>query len=1141
MKNNKTTVHHRLNFWKLLLIISFCLPTFQAYSLTNEAYSQQVNLSINLENKTLQEVFDFVEKNSEFIFFYKKDALDTQRKVSVNLSDKPITVILDEILAGTNIRYEINDRQISLKKANKEIRVDQENGFKVQGIIKDSKGETAIGANILVKGTQMGVSTDANGAFTLYTPSSKSVLVVSYLGYKTQEVKIDGKSNLAIVLEEDAEALDEVVAIGYGRQKKSSLISSINTITNKEIKLPTRNLTNNLAGQIAGLIAVQRSGEPGYDDAEFWIRGVSSFKGGTNPLILVDGIPRNMNDIEPDEIETFSLLKDAAATAVYGAEGANGVILITSKRGRIQKPKFNFRAEGSMLQPTRLPEFMGAKDFMDAYNEARYNEGLDPFYSQDLVAKYASHEDLDLYPDVNWMDLLRDNTSNQRYTLGVRGGSDRARYFVSGAFFTENGIFKSNDMENYDTNIGVKRYNLRSNIDLDVSKTTILNIDLSGQYLTTNYPGRSTDEILGSITHTAPNQIPMVYSDGTLAGQLMPSGNRNNPYNYLMNSGYTKEWRTGIQSKVTIDQKLDFITKGLSARGSISFDVNVFQKVKRLKNPSTYNASGRDENDKLIFKEVVAGSEDLVETITATNNKQIYMEVAANYHRIFNDVHEVTGMALFMQKEKSFKDDNVTLQSLPFRKQSFVGRAAYSYDNRYFMEGSFGYTGSENFADGYRFGFFPAVGAAWFISQEKFYPEALTSVMNKLKIRASYGRTGNDDTGGTRFMYRETLKTDGPGYNIGIIPGGSTNGAGGGILEAQFASPFLSWEIEDKQNYGVDLGFFNNRVDLQIDYFTNKRNNILLQRETVSGMAGFQQSPWQNFGVVTNKGMDASVVLNQQLGELKLSARGNLTWAHNKVIERDEVTPAYPWMSKTGIPLNSWNLYIAEGLYAENDFDITGTGKERVYKLKEGVVKSGLTTDIRPGDIKYKDMNGDGTINSYDQVQNIGNPSVPEIVYGFGFNAEYKGFYAGIFFQGAGKTSTVLGANSGADFHPFTWGLEETSVRNVVADRWSESNQSQDVMFPRLRTKSHPGNSVPSTWWQRDASFIRLKNVEIGYNLPKKVIKHWGMDGIRVYLMGNNLAVWDKIKMWDPEMGNKKEGLSYPLPRTFTLGLEVSF
>ena len=385
------------------------------------------------------------------------------------------------------------------------------------------------------------------------------------------------------------------------------------------------------------------------------------------------------------------------------------------------------------------------------------------------------------------------------------------------------------------------------------------------------------------------------------------------------------------------------------------------------------------------------------------------------------------------------------------------------------------------------------------------------------------------------------MNQGGSGYNIGILEGSSTGGVGNSIWEARFESPFLSWEIENKQNYGIDLGLFDNRIDIQADYFNNRRHNILLRRATVLDVAGFQQMPWQNFGIVTNKGLDASVTMNHNIGDWKLSARGNITYARNKIIEQDEVPQLYPWMNNTGTRLNSWDLYIAEGLYKMEDFIITGEGLDREYTLKEGVVKSGLSSDIRPGDIKYKDMNGDGIINSYDIVQDVGNPSVPEIVYGFGFNVEYKGIYAGIFFQGSGNTSTVIGANAGQLIFPFDYGLEESSLRKEVLNRWSETNQTDNVMFPRLRSDSHVHNQVASTWWLRNASFLRLKNIELGYSFQERTLRHTPFTAMRIYLIGNNIAVWDHIKMWDPEISNVNEGVNYPLSRSFTLGLEVSF
>lgn len=1015
----------------------------------------------------------------------------------------------------------------------KAVEVFQKQNF-LNGVVVDEDSQPMIGVQIQIKGTTKGIITGLDGDFTLEAKPG-DVLVLSYIGYKTIEQTYKGEKVISFKMSPEAEVLDDVVIIGYGKQKKNSLVSSVNSIGNKELSVTaSRNLTNALAGQIPGLISVQRSGEPGYDNSEFWIRGVSSFSGGTSPLVLVDGVPRAMADIEPDEIESFTLLKDAAATAVYGAEGANGVILITSKRGRSEKPRISLRAEGTFLTPTRLPEFMNAEQHLSLYNEALQNEGQEPIYDPSL---YGEGADRDLFPDTNWLDyMLRDHTYNMRYTLNVRGGSDKARYFVSGAFFQENGIFKQGNQNEYDNNIGVKRYNLRSNIDFDVSKTTLVKVDISGQYMQTNYPGVGTSTIFTQMCMTPSFLMPPVYSDGTIAGHPRPSNNRVNPYNSLVNSGYAKEWRTSIQSKVEVDQKLDFITKGLSWKGMLSFDADMTYSARRTKTPSQYVATGRNpETNKLIFKETVQGSDALSESLSNSSNKKIYFETSFNYNRTFAEKHDVGAMLLYMQKETQYHNN-----ALAYRKQGIVGRVTYGYDSRYFLEGNFGYTGSETFASGHRFGFFPAIGLAWYVSNEHFYPEALSNVVNKLKLRFSAGKTGNDNTGGDRFLYRQTMNQGAGGYNLGFGDSGALGGIGNGIVEGRFAAPYLSWEIEDKQNYGIDLGLFGNKIDLQIDYFNNRRHGILLQRRTVSNVTGFQQMPWQNYGIVKNQGVDGSITLNQQLGDVKLSARGNVTYAHNEIVEYDQVPQKYDWMNIAGTSLNSWNLYIADGLYSEDDFIITGEGTNRHYQLKDGV-PSGLTAGVKPGDIKYKDLNGDGIINDYDKKQDVGDPSVPELMYGFGLNVEYKGWYAGVFFQGAGKTSTVLGANNPSSFFPFMYGVDESSLRAEVADRWTEENPNPSAMFPRLHTGQFLNNTAASTYWQRNASFLRFKNAEVGYNFAKEKIAKIGLQSLRIYLQGNNLCVWDNIKMWDPEQGNSNGGFSYPLNRTFTLGLDLTF
>lgn len=1150
MKNHGIFSPNRTKAGTLLLIKSVFL--FLLFTLALETtyasgvYSQTKNFTIQSSDKTVSQIFEEIEKSSEFIIFYRDGVIDLNRKVRVNAMNQSVDKILEQVLANTDNGFLIKGRQIVIYRketSGKTSAPQQKNRLKVTGVVTDSKGESVIGANVIVKGDPgIGAITDVEGRYEINLPTDDVTLLVSYLGYNTEEIQVKGRRNINVVLHEDSKALDEVVVVGYGKQKKESVVVSMSSISPKDIVVPTRSLNNSLAGQVAGLIAVQRSGEPGYDNAEFWIRGVSTFAGGTAPLVLVDGVPRAMSDIEPDEIDTFSVLKDAAATAIYGAEGANGVVLVTTKRGRVQKARISFKTEHTVSSPTRLPEFVSSADYLNLFNEALRNDGEAPQFSDELITHYRNNDDPDLYPNTNWIDeLLRKRTFNHRYTLNVRGGTEKAKYFVSGAYYNESGLFKNRPNGIYDTNIGIDRFNLRSNIDMAVSSTTTVAVDLAMQYLINNYPGTATSTIFRSMLITPSYVFPAVYSDGTVATYPQERGsNMRNPYNLLMNSGYAKEYRSGIQSKVEVNQKLDFITKGLSARLNVSYDYDSEMIIRREYNPTRYHAKGRDEQGQLTYSTVVSGNPDIQDPKnTGTSaTKKIYIDASVNYKRIFGK-HDVGAMLLYMQKERQQHD-----VALPYRKQGIVGRATYGYGGRYFVEGNFGYTGSETFAAGNRFGLFPAIGAAYYLSNESFFPETIKKVINKLKLRISVGRTGNDNTGGSRFLYRPTFTTNAGGFMQGIGDTGGTNGIGDGIVEGRFAAPYLSWEIEDKQNYGFDLGLFDNRIDIVFDYFRSKRQDILLQRRTIPQLGGLREDPWQNFGKVQNQGVEMSMNLNQQIGKLKLSARGTFTFTRNKVLEYDELPQKYDYQAVTGTRVNENTLYIADRLYTEDDFIVsTNAGGLKTYKLRPELPRSTLSGLLGPGDIKYVDVNGDGVIDSYDKVRGIGNPSIPEMIYGFGLNAEYKGFYASIFFQGAGNTSVLFGGSVPEGWYPFAWGVDQSNYRTFALDRWTESDPRQNVMIPRLHkdNANNANNTVASTWWLRGGSFLRLKNIEFGYQLPKKWMDKIGFEAARVYVMGYNLAVWDNIKHFDPEAGNANAGLNYPLPRTFTLGLDFTF
>ncbi|ADY52190.1 TonB-dependent receptor plug [Pseudopedobacter saltans DSM 12145] len=1033
----------------------------------------------------------------------------------------------------------------------------------IKGLVTEGDGNPLAGVSVAIKNTTTGTFTDVNGRYTI-SAKTGNVLIFSYLGFVTEERTIKDETNINIRLTESSADLSEVVVVGYGQQKKESLVSSISTVTAKDLAVTGRSLSNSIAGKLAGIIARQPSGEPGYDDSNFWIRGVSSFAGGTSPLIIIDGIPRSksdMSNIPVDEIESFSVLKDAAATAVYGAEGANGVILVNTKRGASQKTVMSVNAEHAIRTPIRTPQSLDSYRTLNLYNEATWNEagnpisGWLPTYDDVTLSNYLLGKDPDLYPNTNWLDLLKPNTNVSRYTVNFRGGADKVKFFTSGAFYTEDGLYHSNTVENYNANLKYERYNLRSNIDMELTKTTKMSVDLAGYFVKQNAPMTPANDLWSIISMSPRYLFPMVYSDGSFAEHPQYSAGsvgtaeRANPYNLLNNMGYTKNWTVTVQSRVNLVQNLDIFTKGLSWRGALSFDALTQGRMNRTKEANSFYAKNRDDNGNLIFSQIRAGSA-LGNPVAggSSGERKVYVETALDYKRTFGK-HDVTGLMLYNQKETQYQSRSVGLEMLPYRKQSVVARVTYGFDRRYLLEASMGMTGSENFAAGNRWGSFPAIGAAWWISNENFW-DPLKRSFEKLKLRVSYGKTGNDvlSSDMSRFPYRERVNEGDAGYNYswtggsGVSNNGQGSGSpGAGIVESDYATPTLGWEIEDKFNTGFDIGFFNGRIDASIDYFYNERHDILIRRNTIPTAAGLRVNPMQNFGRTKNRGIDLSFVGKQALGNFMLTGRLNYTYTKNKIMEYDEIPQSYTYQAYTGQSIGQPFIYIAEGLYTPDDFIITknANGSES-YALKTGLPDPGLA--VAPGDIRYKDLNGDGKIDSYDQTYANGffSTTVPGIVYGFGLTVEWKRLSVGAFFQGADKISSNL-LNKVENFFPFQRSITDASLREEAMNRWRyEDPYNQDVLFPRIRTTGNSNNTRTSTWWYRDASYIRLKNIELGYAFNPKALKKAKINGLRLYVQGENLYTWDKIKFWDPEVTDRS-GARYPISATWTFGLDVTF
>ena len=999
----------------------------------------------------------------------------------------------------------------------------QDGGIKISGTVIDKEAEAIPGVSVVLKGTSIGYTTNAEGSFEINVPNKQSVLVFSFVGFKTQEVIVGNQRNLTIRLEEESESLDAVVVTGYGKQKRISIVGSISTIEPKQLKIgTTRSVANNLAGQLAGIIAIRPSGEPGYDDSQFWIRGISSFGGGNKrPMVLVDGIERNLNDIDAAEIESFSILKDASASAMYGVRGANGVIIINTKRGSVAPPSIDFRIEQSIEQPTKLPQFLNATDYMTLINKLALEDGRPSLpFDPVRITRTASREDLDLYPDVNWLDAVtQDYAYNTRANLHVSGGNPILRYSLVAAYFNERGIMAVDEANPYDTGTGLNRYNLRANVDLDVTRTTLFRFNIGGYLQFFRKQAWSTDNIFSGAFALPPYMFPTRYSDGRIPKTALGE----NPWAVTTQVGYDKAVSSKLESLFSVEQNLKMITPGLKARLTFSFDTWTSSSLRRAKTPTYYPvAMGRDADGNLIHGDALnEGSEFLGNNSGGDyGNNNVYFEAMLTYDKTFAEKHDVN--ALFLYNQRSYDDGGIQ----PYRTQGIAGRLSYTYDRRYIGEINFGYNGSENFAKGHRYGFFPSVALGWVLSEEQFM-EPYKHVLNKIKFRGSMGKLGNQDIGGNRrFAYLTTINANAGEYWYGYTGQFRRQG----VREGAVGIPDLTWESVTKSNLGFELGLWNT-FDFQIDFFKERRSEIFMQRQTIPAQAGFLEIPYANYGIVDNKGFDMQLTFNRQFGEIFVGFRGSFTYAKNNIVEIDEPAAviAREYRSATGKSINTLTGLWAERLYTINDFDSFGN-------LKDGIPTPELGMAVRPGDIKYVDKDKDNKITAND-AGFIGGTETPEIVYGFGATLSYKNFDLGFFFQGAAEMYRVINSN---DLIPGNWQGTQFNIYDNYADAWSYENPSQHVFYPRLSYGQNTNNAQPSTWWKKNMSFLRLRNLELGYSLPEQITARMKLKTIRFYINGNNLFYFSGFKLWDPELGTNN-GFKYPPMRSVLLGLNLRF
>lgn len=997
----------------------------------------------------------------------------------------------------------------------------QKTTFVVSGTVVDAQTkEPVIGVGVMLKASNLGTITDLDGKYTLSVTDPKGILVFSAVGYKSVEMNINNKAVINVPLEYDVESLQDAVVIGYGSQKKATITGSLTQVDTKILeKSAAPSLSNSLGGTIPGIITRQSSGEPGYDGATILIRGLGSWVN-SSPLVLVDGVERDINLINTDEIASFSILKDASATAVYGMRGANGVILISTKKGSVGRPKVSLRVEGTQLHGLRFPDYIEGYEFATLMNEACTVGGVAIPWSDEEIEKFRDGSDPYNYPNVDWTDaVLKKNAFQTMNTLSVNGGNETVRYYVSIGFTSQSGLFKEDPSYSYRTNSLSQRYNFRSNVDINLTKNFSVSLGLAEIVEDRTYPGTPAATIFNALRVVSPISFPIYNPDGSFGG-----GNTSyewiSPYVYATNSGYAKQFRSTTQG--TVGAKWDLgtlITPGLQAEANFSYDHYYMNEDTRNKQPlikkylGTDSATGEDRYT--LIKEETAMNYYIASSIS---NRAYYYDLRLNYNRTFNE-HNVGAMAMFNRRDYKNLTAGTSTLNLPYRRQGWAGRLTYNYAQRYLFEWNFGYNGSENFARGKRYGFFPAWSAGWVPTEEPFWN---VGWVNHLKIRGSYGLVGSDASGSaSRFFYMSTVNKTANGY----LFGDSQNGYNG-MAELQMGAPNATWEISHKTDVGVDVELFDRKIRLSADWFYEYRDQILLKRAQIPDIMGaaWGDTPWANLGVMENRGIDGQIEFtNTTRGGFYYSIRGNFTYAKNKIIEDDTAKALYDYQNTRGHSTGLALGYIAEGLFQSQE-EIDNSPKQELGSYTVG-------------DIKYKDVNEDGVINAYDRTY-IGNPREPRLMFGFGWTFAYKGFDLSMNFTGASQTSIFLDS---ASMWPFYLDYPGYNVLHEYYDnRFIPGADNTNAKYPVVHNGTSSNNYQISTLYMHDASYLKLKTAEFGYTFGKNAVAKMGLESIRLFVNGNNLFCLDKLGIVDPESNNLANS-TYPTQRALTLGVQVGF
>ncbi len=1117
------------------------IPIFRLITLRNAAVALALaitgavdasgQITVKGSGMNILDAIKLIEKDSGYTFYFNADDLSGLPALTFNCSGD-INKVLDCMFAGSGIDWQVRGNEVSLTKKANVSKNETVRKRMVSGTVLDgSNDEPLIGAVVNVKDTKTNVATDIDGHFDVSFTGNSCTLEISYVGYAKQSVYITDQGTVTVKMQPANEMLGEVVVVGAGTQKKISVTGAIATVKGAEFRAPSSNLTNNLAGKLAGVIAVTNSGEPG-SGSSFYIRGINTFGGRTAPLILLDGVEisaNDLNNIPPENIESFSILKDASATAIYGARGANGVMLVTTKNGEENtKARISVTYEHSLLQPVNMVEYVDGATYMETYNEAqRMRLGdVTPKYSWERIDNTRAGINQYLYPDVDWRGLMMKKlTQSQRANVNITGGGSRVTYYMSLQMNHDSGALDVPKNYSLNNNHNLWRYIFQNNIEYKVTSSTKLGMRINAQIAHQTSPNTSSSEIFQQVQYNNPVDYPAVYPDDgsghlKFGSDIISSGSYfTNPYANMLNS-FKEANENKLNVSVNLDQKLDFVTKGLSLTALVNFNSWYYSSYTRSLKPYYYRVLPGSYNpaaDTYALEQLQKGEDFINESsIYKTGDNLFYFDARVNYNRTFGP-HSVTGMLMYMMRENR---TNI----LPSRNQGFSGRATYDYDHRYLVEFNFGYNGTERLAKNDRFEFFPAASIGWVISNETFW-EPLNRIVTHMKVRSSYGLVGSDETGvnagAPHYMYKYGVALYGKDqfgrtfFKTGQTPSNAFEGSGPEITDYPVVNG--SWERSKQFDVGVDLRLFD-QVAITFDYFNYKRDRILLQRASFPSIMGYQGvKPWVNMGKVDNRGFELSVNWIKRLTkDLSIDLRGNFTYAENKLVYKDEPDYPYTWQVETGKPLGATYGFIADGLF-KDQADIDNHADQSFF---------GST--VMPGDIKYRDVNGDGKISSEDRVMLSPYGNQPRIQYGFGVSVQWRDFDLSVFFNGSAQRRIMLDP---AQLQPFNqmWTADRNLMTWIADNHWVEGGDNSNVEWPRLGTlqAQYENNLNASSFWMKKADFIRFKTLEVGYN--------WKF--LRVYFSGDNLAVWSPFKYWDPELDYN----TYPLSRTFNLGVQFHF